>query len=83
VVLPVLTGMLALLGDQLSPGSIYVCSAVVQHQLWVHGENRRLLPQAPSQFLCPEGHRQVLLSKSGGLTCVHRLVCIPRRPPLS
>ena len=34
-VLPVLSGVLALLGDQLSPGVIWVWSPVAQDQLWV------------------------------------------------
>ena len=35
VVIPVLTGVPALLGDQLSPGSIWAWSTVAQDQLWV------------------------------------------------
>lgn len=34
VVLPVLTGMSAVLGDQLFPGGIWVWSTVAQNQLW-------------------------------------------------
>ena len=34
VVLPVLTGLSACLGDQLSPSAFWVCSAVAQDQLW-------------------------------------------------
>jgi hypothetical protein len=36
VVLPVLTGKSALLGDQLSPGGIWVWRAVAQDQLWFY-----------------------------------------------
>jgi hypothetical protein len=34
-------------------------------------------------FLCPEGSRCVPLSRSGGLTCAHRLVHTCGRPVLS
>ena len=83
MVLPMLTAMSALLGDELSPGSIWVCSVVAQDQLWTQMETRRLLSQATSCFLCPVGCGQVPLSWSGGLTCFHRLVCTPRMLSLS
>jgi hypothetical protein len=38
-----LIGVSALLGDQLSPGCIWVWSAVAQDQLWAQTETRRLL----------------------------------------
>jgi hypothetical protein len=38
VILPVLTGLSALLGDQLSPGGIW---AVAQDQLWAQMETRK------------------------------------------
>ena len=78
-----LEGVSALLGDQLSPGGICVCSAVAQDQLLVQIETRRLLSQASHRFLCPEGSRRVPLSSSDGFTCAHRLVCTPRRLALS
>ena len=43
VVLPVLTGVLALLGDQLSPGGICVWSVVAQDQLWAQTERGKQL----------------------------------------
>ena len=45
VVLPVLTGVLALLGDQLSLGGIWVWRAVAQGQLWDSDRTRRSCPQ--------------------------------------
>jgi hypothetical protein len=58
VVLPVLTGVSALLGDQLSPGGIWVRSAVAQDQLPAQMETGRILSQAVPQVLWPEvsGH---------------------------
>jgi hypothetical protein len=74
MVLPVLTGMSAILGDQLSPGCICVSSSVAQDQFLVLRETGRLLSQTTPGFLCPEGSRRVPLSSIGGLTCAHRLV---------
>jgi hypothetical protein len=42
VVLPVLTGESALLGDQLSPGSVWVWSVVTQDQLQAQMETGSL-----------------------------------------
>jgi hypothetical protein len=42
VVLPVLTGVSALLGDQLFPGGVWVCSAVAQDQLQAQTEKKKL-----------------------------------------
>ena len=83
VVLPVLTGQSELLGDQLSPGVIWLCRAVAQYQLWVQTETGRILSQSAPHFLCPEGSGQVPLRVSDGLTCAHRLVSTPGRPTLS
>ena len=71
MVLPVLTGLSALLGDQLSLGSIFVCNSVAQNQLLVQTETGRLLSQAAPWFL---GSGRVHLSSSGG---AHRLGCTP------
>jgi hypothetical protein len=65
VVLPVIIGVSALLGDQLSPGSIWVWSTVAQDQLLAQTETGRILSLAAPQFLCPEGSRRVPLSRSG------------------
>ena len=53
-----LTGVSALLGDQLSPGGIWVRSAVAQDQLPAQMETGRILSQAVPQVLWPEvsGH---------------------------
>ena len=83
MVLPVLAGVLALLGDQLSPGDICVWRAVAQDQLQVQTETGRLLSQTTSQFLCHEGSGRVPLSSNDVFTCNHRLVCTPRRLALS
>ena len=59
-----LTGVSALLGDQLYPSGVWVWRAVAQNQiraLWhrvssrVQMDSRRNLSQASPQFLCPEG----------------------------
>jgi len=50
--------MSALLGDQLSPRSIWVQRAVAQVQLRAQTETGRILSQTAPQFLCPEGSRQ-------------------------
>jgi hypothetical protein len=42
VVLSVLRGMSVLLGDELSPGSIWLCSIVAQDQLWAQTETGRI-----------------------------------------
>jgi hypothetical protein len=55
VVLPVLTDLSALLGDQLSPSGILVWSAVTQDQLLVQMETRRILSQVAPRLLCPDG----------------------------
>ena len=60
-----LTGVSAFLGDQLSPGSIWVSSSVTQDQVWEQREARRLLSQAAPGFPCPEGFGQVLLRRRG------------------
>ena len=57
-----------LLGDQFSPGGIWVWRTMAQDQLQVQTETGRILPQADPQFLCPEGSGQVPLSSSGGPT---------------
>ena len=78
-----LAGVLALLGDQLSPGGICICSAVAQDQLWVQMETRRLLSQAASWFLWPEGWGRVPMSSSHGFTCAHRHVHTTERLAVS
>ena len=83
MILFVLTGMSIVLGDQLSPGSIWVWRAVAQGQFQAQTETRRILSQAASQFLCPEVSGQVTQRRSGGLTCAHRLMSTPERPALS
>jgi hypothetical protein len=76
VVLALLVGVLALLGDQLSFGGICVCSSVAQDQLCGQTEMGSFLSQAASWFLCSEGSGQVLLSSSGDHT--HRSICTLR-----
>jgi hypothetical protein len=83
MVLPVFTGVSALLGDQLSPGGICVCSAIAQDQLPVQKETGRLLSHMAPCFLCSEGSTWVSLSSSGGFTCTHSLIGTPGRPALS
>ena len=83
MVLPVLTGVSALLRDHLFPDDIWVWKTVAQDQLQVQMETRRILSQAASQFLCPEGSGQVLQKISGGLLCVHRCASRPGRPAFS
>ena len=46
-------------GDEVSPGGIWVWHAVSQDQLRAQMEIRRILSQAATHFLCPEGSRQV------------------------
>ena len=46
VVLPVLTGVSALLEDQLSPEGILVCNVVAEDQLRMQTETGRILSQA-------------------------------------
>ena len=55
---------------------------VAQDQLPAKRETGMILFQAPPHFLCAEGSRWVHQSRSGGLTCDHRLVSIPGRPAL-
>jgi hypothetical protein len=55
VVLPMLTGVSALLGDQLSPGGILVWRAVAQGQLQGADKNKRTLSWTAPWFLCPKG----------------------------
>jgi hypothetical protein len=55
VVSPVLSGVLTLLGNQLSSGRIWVQRTVAQGQLQVQMETGRILSQAASHFLCPQG----------------------------
>ena len=83
MVLPVLTGALALLGVQFSPEGIQAWITVAQDQLPVQMETGRILSQAVPQVLCYEGSGLVPLSISGGLTCVHRCFHTPDRPVLS
>ena len=78
-----LTGVSALLGAQISPDGISVCSAVAQDQLWEQMETRRLLSQVSAQLLCPEGSGRVPLSISSGFICTHRLLSTPGRLALS
>jgi hypothetical protein len=67
VVLPVLTGVSALLGDQLLPGRIWIWRAVAQGQPWSTGsalghrvspgaqmETRMIGSLAVPWFLCPD-----------------------------
>jgi hypothetical protein len=62
VVLPVLTGVLTLLENQLSPYGIWVWNTVAKdHQLLAQMETGSILPQTASQFLCPEGSGKVPL----------------------
>ena len=56
-----LAGMLTLLGDQFSPGSIWVWRAVAQGQLWVQMETGSILSLAVPCFLCPNGSEWVPL----------------------
>ena len=72
-----------LLGDQLSPGSIWVWRTVAQSQFWAQTETGRILSQATPWFLCPEGSRQVPQIRSGGLPCAHRCVYTSGRRTLS
>ena len=51
VVLQVLTGVLALLGDWLFLSSIWVWRAVAQGQFQAQAETERILSQAAPQFL--------------------------------
>ena len=83
MVLPVLTVVLALMGDQLSPGGIWVWSAESQDQLLAHTETGSILSPAVPWFMCPEGSWWVYLNRSGGLMCAHRLVSTPGRFALS
>ena len=83
VVLSVGTCVLSLLGDQLSLSTIWVWRTVAQGQFWAQMETGSILSQAAPHFLFPEGSRWVPLSRSGGLTCAHRLVSTPGRPALS
>jgi hypothetical protein len=53
LVFPVLAGVSALLGDQLSTNSIWVWSSVAQDLLQVQMETGRILSQTAPQFLCP------------------------------
>jgi hypothetical protein len=66
--LPVLAGVLALLGDQLSSGGICVCSSVAQDKLWEGSQKSSVsacsCPRPDPHFLCSEGSRQVPLSSS-------------------
>jgi hypothetical protein len=65
---------------------LQACVSVLKDQFFpsVPGaETGRILSQAAPWFLCPEGSRQIPLSSSGGLTCVHRPVSTPGRPALS
>ena len=49
VIIPMLSGVSALLGDQLSPGMIWVWRAIAQGQLW--GADRKQKDPVPSYFL--------------------------------
>lgn len=60
-----------------------VVGPVAQDQLWSKGKPEGFLSQAAPQFLCPKGLRQVTLSRSSGLTCVHRFVHTPGRLAIS
>jgi hypothetical protein len=62
-----------------SPSGICICSSVAQDQLQTQMETRSLLSQAAPWFLCPEGSGWIPLSRNGGLTCTHRLVCTPEK----
>jgi hypothetical protein len=79
MVLPVLTGVLVLLGDQLSPGGIWLWSAVAQCQLLAQMQTGRILSQDAPWFLHLEVSQWVSKSRSGGLTCVYRCVCTSGR----
>ena len=45
--------------------------AMAQDKLPAQMEIGRIISQAASWFLCPEGSWQVLLSRNVGLTCAH------------
>ena len=83
LVLSMLTGVLALLGDQLSLSGIWVWSVVAQDQLQVHMETGRILSQTAPQFLCSEVSRKVPYCRRGGHTYAHRHVSTRGRPALS
>ena len=51
VILAVLTGVLALFGDQLSPGGIWVWSAMAQDQPLAQTGTGRILSKSAPQFL--------------------------------
>jgi hypothetical protein len=57
VVLPLPTGLFALLGDQFSPWSTCVCSSVAQNQLQAQMETRKLLSQLINNFSKATGYK--------------------------
>ena len=75
VVLPVLTGVSALLRDQLSPGTICICIAVAQDTPWEQTEIWRVLFQSAPWFLYPKGFWREPLSSSGSFTYAFSFVC--------
>ena len=80
MVSPVLSGVSALLGDQLSPGGIWVQRSVAQGQLQKPMETGKILSQAAPRFHCPEGSRRVPQSR---IAYAHRHVSTPGKPALS
>ena len=62
--------VLALLGDQLSPGGIWVWSAIAQDQLWAQSETRRqlslplLLPPKIFRFIFSESQNFWFVGKN-------------------
>ena len=61
----------ALLEEQLCPGSVWLWRAVPQVQFRAQIEIRRLMSQVIPWFLWPEISRWVPLSRKCGLTCAH------------
>ena len=78
-----LEGVLAFLGDQLSPGGVCICSSVAQDQLRAYRETERFLSQEAPWFLCPESSDWNPLNSSCGLASTHKLVCTPGRLSIS
>jgi hypothetical protein len=77
-----------LLGDQISPGGIWVWTAVAQGQL--QGTDGNQKNPVPDCFLVPVFWWLLAgpfctrnLSRSGDLTCAYRSISTPRRPALS
>lgn len=69
-----LEGWYSLLRIMLSPQGITVQRAVGPGQFQAHVETRRILSQMATGFLCPEGSRNVSLSRNRGLTSALRYI---------